>query len=233
MHHKRRRTLLAIGGLAFHGPARRDAPTDNPADGDAGGGGTGQADSGDGKAGDDNTRKPTFTGDYDPDRAARAIQSARDGEKTAKAEAKAAADRLNGVLKALGRNPDGSEATDPEAAAAQLTARAEQAETAAWRSGVQLAVHRRAGKAGGDPDALLDSMSFIDSLDDLIDADPGSPEFLTAIEAKIKEAVARNPNLKAASSGTGRLGAVAGGAGGNGEGRPKSLREAYARTLNT
>ncbi|GAA2327491.1 hypothetical protein [Dactylosporangium salmoneum] len=234
MHLTRRRTLLAINGLAYRGPALRDAPTDNPTDGGAGGGSsTGQdGDSGDGKDGDAD-RKPNFTGDFDPDRAARALQSARDGEKTAKAEAKAANDRLAGVLKALGRNPDGSEATDPEAAASQLTTRAEQAEAAAWRAGVQLAVHRLAGKAGANPDALLDSMSFIDSLDDLLEADTDSDEFRTAVKAKIEAAVARNPNLKAATSNsTGRLGAVAGGSGGSGEGRPKSLREAYARTLN-
>jgi hypothetical protein len=227
MHSTRRRTLLGI--TSYRGPARRDAPTDQPTDGGAGGG-TGQGDSDAGKAGDQ--KPPTFTGDFDPDRAARALASARDGEKTAKAEAKAAKDRLAAVLKALGRNEDGTEATDPEAAATALTSRAETAEAAAWRAGVQLAVHRRAGKHGADAEALLDSMRFADSLDDLVDADPTTAEFLTAIDNKIKAAVAADPKLRATPTG-GRVGAVSGGSGGGSEGRPKSLREAYARQNNT
>lgn len=112
-------------------------------------------------------------------------------EAAAKAEQKEA--QLAAVLKALGQ--DGEEPPDPAA----LTAQIEQAQAAAWRSGVELQVHRLAAKLGGDPEKLLDSMAFIDSLDDLTAADPSSPEFRSEIETKVSAALERNPAYKVAA----------------------------------
>ena len=116
-------------------------------------------------------------------------------EAAAKAEQKEA--QLAAVLKALGQ--DGEEPTDPAA----LTAQIEQAQAAAWRSSVELQVHRLAAKLGGDPEKLLDSMAFIDSLDDLTASDPLSSAFRTEIETKVSEALERNPSYKAATGPTG------------------------------
>lgn len=78
---------------------------------------------------------------------------------------------------------------DPE----QLTSHLEQARTDAWRNGTELAVLRAASRLGVNADALLDSMAFIDSLDDLTEADPRSAEFTEALAGKISAAVERDP----------------------------------------
>ena len=80
---------------------------------------------------------------------------------------------------------------------AQLTEHLQQAQAQAWRSGIELNVYRVAGRLGGNADALLDSLSFIDSLDDLTDVDPRSEQFATQLEAKVQAAIERNPAYKA------------------------------------
>ena len=102
------------------------------------------------------------------------------------------------VAKALGIET-GDEPPDPAA----LTEQIEQAQAQAWRSGVELNVYRIAGKLGGNPDALLDSLSFIDSLDDLTELDPRSDDFATQLEAKVQAALERNPSYKANGSAPG------------------------------
>lgn len=154
---------------------------------------------------------PQFTGDFDPDRAARALASAREAEKAAKTqaqEAQAAAKekeaQLTAVLKALGKNADGSDAPpDPEAIATEARQRVERAEALAFQKSVKFDVHQAATELGADPARLLDSMTFIDSLDDLAEAgtDPGSPEFTAAIKSKVAEALERNPAYKATTAG--------------------------------
>lgn len=62
----------------------------------------------------------------------------------------------------------------------------EQAQDAAYRATVQLAAHRH---AGDHATSLLDSVAFLQALDD-IEADLGTPEFDTALEAKIREQMA-------------------------------------------
>lgn len=145
--------------------------------------------------------------------------------------ATAAKQQLDAVLKALGVNADGTPAADPETVAAEFKARAEAAEGQAWAAGVRLEIHRLAPKLGGDPDALLDSQSFQDMLDDLVDVDPNSAVFRTALEAKIREAVEAKPSLRAATSVPARLGADITGSGGGATGRSQNLEAALARKL--
>lgn len=122
------------------------------------------------------------------------------------------------VLKALGLNPDGSTVT-PEVAAAELNQRATAAEERAWGATVKLNIHERAAELGGNPKALLDSLSFVDSLDELADADPSSATFRSAMDAKITAALAANPNLRA--TGATPTGASGGDfTGGSGAGQP-------------
>lgn len=115
---------------------------------------------------------------------------ARTGAKQAAAE-EATAELTARLARALGLA--GDEPVDPD----ELTAQIEQAQSVAWRNGVELQVFRAAGALGANPDALLDSMAFIDSLDDLVDEDPRSPEFAAALQTKVQEALARSNSYKA------------------------------------
>lgn len=75
---------------------------------------------------------------------------------------------------------------------AQLTQELSAERQAAQQARVELAVFRAAGAAGGDPAALLDSTSFLRSLDGV---DPTDSE---AIAAAVASAVEANPRLGAA-----------------------------------
>ncbi|MET9468494.1 hypothetical protein ABZY44_27645 [Streptomyces sp. NPDC006544] len=78
----------------------------------------------------------------------------------------------------------GQQAT-PEELTQQLTT----AQAQARQTAVELAVYRTATAAGADPDALLDSRQFADSLADVDPADTA------AVTAAIKAAVQANPRL--------------------------------------
>lgn len=125
------------------------------------------------------------------------------------------------IGKALGIVKDESEQVDP----AKLTAQLTDQQAAAQAAQVQLQVFKAAAKHGADPEALLDSNSFLRTLDGLAPADADK------IDAAIKAAVEANPKLKTAPA-AGRSGAEF--AGGTGEARkqPASLdaavRAAYS-----
>lgn len=75
---------------------------------------------------------------------------------------------------------------------ATLTASLTTAQAEAKKARVELAIYRTANTAGGDPAALLDSASFLASLDSIDPADSA------AITAAVEAAVAANPRLGAA-----------------------------------
>lgn len=114
------------------------------------------------------------------------------------------------------------EPVDPAKLTAQLT---EQQATAAAAQ-VQLAVFKAAAKHGADAESLLDSNSFLRSLDGL------APTDADKIDAAIKAAVDANPKLKTAPV-AGRSGAEF--AGGTGETRkqPTSLDAAVRAAYST
>jgi len=90
--------------------------------------------------------------------------------------------KLDAVLAALGLKDDAKD--DPEAAVKAATAKATEAET-------NLAVYKAAHAAGADPTALLDSKSFLATLDGI---DPADTD---AVTAAIKAAVDTNPRYAA------------------------------------
>ena len=189
---------------------------------------TGGGDSG--KAGDDDTgdgRAPKIDGEFDAERAQRAIAAAREGEKKATAAAKAERERVAKILAAAGLTADGKEdpAEQLKAAAAERDSNAAKARETA----IELAVFKRAGKAGGDPDALLDSRGFLKAVADL---DPDAADFGDKVTAAVKAAVKDNPKLAADTkgAGAGKQGADHSGAGGK-SGKPKNLTEAIAAKL--
>lgn len=119
------------------------------------------------------------------DQVAAADLKARTGSK-ANAAAEARALLAADVAKALGLTGD---PPDPATLAAQV----EDARNAAWATSVELHIFRTAAAAGADPDKLLDSRKFIESLDDLVDLDPSSEEFRTQLQAKVQAAAAQYP----------------------------------------
>lgn len=111
------------------------------------------------------------------------------GDRTA-AKTKAADDARTALAqdigKALGLIKDDT-TPDPAALTAQLTAQ----QSAARESALELAVYKAAGVKGANPDALLDSRSFLATVQDL------DPTDTAAIQAAIDQAVTTNPSFKA------------------------------------
>ncbi|WP_131104034.1 hypothetical protein [Ornithinimicrobium sufpigmenti] len=201
--------------------------------GDTGSGSDGTDDDGDGSQDDsgDGDDADDSKGDddspwADPDKAKAEIERLRreNAKKRVdpKEAAKTARDEVVQELgKALGLIKDGDDAPDPT----ELTQQVQAAQAAAREAAVELAVFKVAGKHQGDPNALLDSRTFLAKVSAL---DPQAEDFTSKVDAAIKDAVTDNPKLKAAP--------VAGAssadhAGGSGEGQtrtPKSLTDAVA-----
>lgn len=224
--------------LAFHratfGDLRMDAGTGagNAAPADQGAGQTGGDQTGGQPVdqGGDQTGKVKITGEFDADRAARALEGARADAASEKSKRQVAEKQRNDVLKALGLDTEGK----PDAKA--LGEQVERERTEARQARVELAVFRAAGKAGGDPDALLDSRAFLDSIAEL---DPTGAGFGEAVAGAIVKAIEGNPRLKAATGKAGEAegdgkGAqqggvpLTGGPNGGKPAKPTTLEEALA-----
>ncbi|WP_432493017.1 hypothetical protein [Kineococcus gypseus] len=119
---------------------------------------------------------------------------------------------------------DQADAPDPAQLTEQLTA----SQQAARQAAIELAVYRTAGTAGADPDALLDSRRFVESLADIDPSDGG------AITAAIQAAVGANPKLKAGRApGASSVDHGAAGSGESTKRTPRSLDESVRATYGT
>ncbi|MEU8821808.1 hypothetical protein [Actinoplanes sp. NPDC048796] len=236
----RRHALAALSGIttirAPRGGWRRDDPGDGGGDGssghsNAGGGNTDDKDGDDdaGKASGDKT--PKIEGDLDPERHARALAAAREGERKAKDARKASDDRLASVLKALGLNADGK--ADPEEQVKALTTERDD-----WRNKATGAITRNAIRDAAETHKakaaeLLDSQSFLNQLKDL---DATADDFDDKVADLVKAAVKANPAKYGATEpgakGTGKQGADHSGAGGNNKTKPKGLAAAVTAALS-
>ncbi|MGI5293154.1 hypothetical protein ACQEVF_58950 [Nonomuraea polychroma] len=107
------------------------------------------------------------------------------------------------IAKALGLVSEEEKPIDPQKVIETLTA--ERDTTAKERDAekerhrralVELAVHRASQKVGADPDALLDSRSFLKAVRDM---DPDADDFSTTLTETIQTAVESNPKFKAAT----------------------------------
>ena len=134
--------------------------------------------------------------------------------------------QMDALAKALGFKTDEAEKPDPAALAEQLTAQQAAARTAS----VELAIFRTATAAGADPDALLDSRSFLAKVSGL---DPSDEGFTTAVTDAVKAAVEANPKLRQVR--VAGASSVDHSAGGPGEGRrsatPRPLHAAVSDAL--
>lgn len=237
MRHKRHLLAAMMDGLAFPVEAfsiRFRSDAGHPSgDGTAPAGGTTNTDDADkGDAGaDDKGAKggPKFTGEFDPEKAERALAAAREGERKAKEATKAEQARVAKILAAAGLTPDGKE--DPEQLAAAKSAELEEAKKVAHNASTELAVYKTAGSNGGDPVKLLDSSTFKASIRDL---DPAAKDFADKVGKAIKAAVEQLPHLAAGDTnggqGPARQGVDHNGGGTGSKERPKSLFEALNRT---
>ncbi len=219
-HRKDGRPIHVIAGGSGEGDSGDSADS-----GDAGDDGDKADDTGDAKDGD-GKGTPKIDGDFDADRARRAIAAARDAEKKAKGDAKTAKDQVAAILAAAGLKPDGTK--DPAEQLKEASTKAEAAEAKARTTQIELAVYKAAGKASADPGALLDSRGFLSSVAEL---DPAAADFGDKVNAAIKAAVKANPKLAATSGGgAGKQGADHSGSGGS-KSTSKDLASAVRKKL--
>jgi hypothetical protein len=112
------------------------------------------------------------------------------GAKTAeKQRADDAEAKLTQVLQALGVK-DGEDPPDPDALAKTVADRDDQLR----KNTVEFAAYKAATRLGADPDALLDSRTFLAKLEKL---DPSSDTYTADLESAVNEAKESNPKLSA------------------------------------
>lgn len=116
--------------------------------------------------------------------------------------AAAAQQQRDAILKAAGLNPDGSEASDPEAAVNQLTEQLGEYHDTLWKLSVDATVRAAASRLGANAEMLLDSNAFFSTLDEHVDDDPRDPEFARLVETRVEEAMLRDPERYKAATAT-------------------------------
>jgi vacuolar-type H+-ATPase subunit H len=136
---------------------------------------------------EDITSLPEWAQKQIRDARAEAAKSRTTAKQTAAQEAR---DQVTAqIAKALGIGQEGEPVS-----AEDLAGQIEDAQTAAWVSSVELQIYRTASALGADADALLDSNAFRQSIDELGDQDPRTPEFAEALKAKVQEALDSKPD---------------------------------------
>lgn len=153
----------------------------------------------------------------------------RTDKQTAAQQAQAAEQQRNAILKALGYTADGKQAPpDPETLAKQV----DDYKAVAWENAVQAGILRVSTGLGVDADALLDSNSFLDSLEEFVDDDPTSKEFRDKLTKHVKGFVDKHPKFKTAPAGPARSGGDhPGGGTAPTTTRPTSLMAAVQKSL--
>lgn len=207
---------------------RREAPGEN---GGAPNGTTtapegGSNDPGETKPEGEPGKAPTIDGDFDPDRAKRAIAAARAGEEKARQAAKAEKERVAAILKAAGLTADGKE--DPEAKLKELADRATAAEARAAALATRDAVRTAAGKHDADAELLLDSNSFAKKLAGL---DTNADDYADKVADLVKAEVKANSRYAKTPPPAGGRGVDHNGGGGTT--RPQGLGAAIAARMNS
>lgn len=131
-----------------------------------------------------------------PDWAQKLVRDLRDeaaGNRTGKNQAEQQHQQtLDKIATALGLKGDDNK--DPDKLAADLKDERDKTR----RKTVELAVYQAAGEHDADPAALLDSQSFLSTLNDL---DPNADDFGARVGTRIADAVSKNARLKATTPG--------------------------------
>ncbi|MEV8398818.1 hypothetical protein [Streptomyces niveus] len=186
-------------------------------------------------------KAPKFEGDFDPERAMKAIENLRtevDDQKKKRAEdkqkaANEQADFMKKLAGLFGVQTDEEKPPTPEQLAQQLAEeqnRTKASDDRTRQTQVELAVYKTAGKHGGDPDALLDSRSFANAIAKL---DPDADGFDTEVGKAVKTAVDGNSKLAAKAPKQEPEPTPAGGAPMDGAGGKRQLGEADRKRMTT
>lgn len=127
-------------------------------------------------------------------------------------------DIANSIAKALGIvTDDTTETPDPAEQVTALTNQVAETKTRAEQAQLELAVYKTAGTAGANPDALLDSRSFMNTIATI------DPTDIEAVKVAVTDALTANPTLKATPAvGPNRIDHTPGG---SGHTEPKTLTE--------
>lgn len=176
-------------GAGDPGKAPETQNPQQPPNGQLAGSG-GQGDGGTGKA-------PKFEGEFDPAKAARLVENLRtqvEEEKTKRTDLET---KFSGFMDNFTKLFGGGE--EKQLTPEQIAQKAQQSDQAAREATVKLSVFQTAGKHGADPDALLDSASFVRAISKL---DPTADTFPALVETAIKTAVENNARLKAQTAPT-------------------------------
>lgn len=138
-------------------------------------------------------------------------------QEQATADLQAKLDEQGQTLQALAAvfNPEANPGADPAEALQTITAEAETLRTDLAAARAELAVHNLAADNGGNPNALLDSRSFLNTLQGL---DATADDYQEQVAEAIRTAVASNANLSATGPGPSRGGAPGAGQGSAGSG---------------
>ena len=128
------------------------------------------------------------------------------------------ADAMKGLAKAFGLELKDDEPPNPE----ELQQQIQQSQDDARTARVELAAYRSASRHGADPDALLDSRTFLAKVDGL---DPGADDFDEQLDAAVTASLEANPRLKATPGGRPN-GTADQGVRGNDKTRDEQIRDA-------
>lgn len=164
-----------------------------------------------------------------PDPVAKMIRDLRTENAATRTNAKetAAAEARDQLLRELGLVKD-NEPADPAALSAAIgekDTRIGELETQGRMQAIELAAYKTAAKHDANPAALLDSRSFLTSVEGL---DPTADDFTQKLDDAIKAAVEANQQLRAGQAPRRGGGEFNGGPGAR-EGRPASLSQALSR----
>lgn len=217
-------------------PAASESGSSGQANGDGGNQGSGQGGQQPGKPGESPWEGFQWDGKVDslPPDVAKVIREAR--EEAAKSRTTAKQNAANEarqqlaqeIGKALGLVKDDKPADPAELTRTitEKTTRIGELETANRALSIELAAYKAADKHGANPAALLDSRSFLKSVEGL---DPSEKDFDSKLDDAIKAAVDSNPKLRTGLAPQRGGGEFAGGPGM--QHRPTSLQDAIAARL--
>lgn len=140
-------------------------------------------------------KPPKFEGEYDPDKAARLVTNLRSEVETERTKRTELETKFTAFMDNFAKlfGGDSKQELTPE----QITQKAQESDQQAREATTKLAVFQVAGKHGADPEALLDSASFVRAVGKL---DPAADTFAANVESAIKAAVEKSPRLKAGTT---------------------------------
>lgn len=164
--------------------------------------------------------------------AQREIRQARKGEGDKRTKLRSVEQQLDQYKSTLDKlrqalDPDGGDNDDPATLAERAQQERDEKDQALRQKAIELEVYRKAAGHNADPDALLDSRTFLAAASKL---DVDSDDFADELDSAIRQAVDNNSKLRAGQAPPRSSGSeFTGGSGGSSDRRPKDLADALQR----